>query len=351
MYNSHDRDYLVEMGRAAQSGGDMIVAGKFVESDLAIAFGEGKEKTPEFKKYFLENYKSIIPMYLSDGRPSADTLRSYCCDIDIYLKWCAKYRIDPFMATRRDIIIFRADLMEEGLKSTTIRHRLIAVHRFYYVLKDFGLVDRNPSDDIKAHREADSADITFKFFDVHELKKIIHSFDGKDDIKSLRGRAMVMLMGLEGLRTVEIHRMNAKDVNFVTRTLYIRGKGHNDSIVIRKDTAEALKEYMRVRTTAPDETPVPVFVSCANNSRGRRITRKGIRQNINEIFRSVDLYEKGHSGHTLRHTAGTLLYDATKDLNYVKTALRHKDLVMASRYSHVIRKPGDGLSNVIDLGQ
>ena len=108
---------------------------------------------------------------------------------------------------------------------------------------------------------------------------------------------------------------------------------------------------MRVRMTVPDETPVPVFVSCANNSRGRRITRKGIRQNINDIFRSVGLYEKGHSGHTLRHTAGTLLYDATKDLNYVKTALRHKDLVMASRYSHVIRKPGDGLSNVIDLGQ
>ena len=34
-----------------------------------------------------------------------------------------------------------------------------------------------------------------------------------------------MLMALEGLRTVEVHRMSVNDINWEMKTIYIHGKG------------------------------------------------------------------------------------------------------------------------------
>ena len=39
-----------------------------------------------------------------------------------------------------------------------------------------------------------------------------------------------MLMALEGLRTVEVHRMSVNDINWEMKTIHIHGKGHNDFI-------------------------------------------------------------------------------------------------------------------------
>lgn len=60
----------------------MIVDGRVVRSELAVAFGDGKETLVDFKIYFLQNYKSILPKYLSDGLPSPDTCKGYFSDID-----------------------------------------------------------------------------------------------------------------------------------------------------------------------------------------------------------------------------------------------------------------------------
>jgi integrase/recombinase XerC len=37
----------------------------------------------------------------------------------------------------------------------------------------------------------------------------------------------------------------------------------------------------------------------------------------------------------LRHTCGTLLYEQTRDIQAVKETLRHKNIEMTSKYSHV----------------
>ena len=350
MDNLGNHNSFIEMGKAAMSGGDMIVNGSFVRPELAVSFGQGKEKPENFKIYLLQNYKSILPKYLSDGLPSSDTCKGYFSDIDLFLKWCGQMRLDPYQIQRRHMIFYRAELMDSNLKTTTIKHRLTAIHRFYYVLQDFGLIMKNPVDDIRAHRNDDSDSIDTKFFTASELKKLLDNVKGSDEV-SLRLKSILMLMGLEGLRSIEVHRMNSKDVNFVTNCIFIRGKGHNDNIVIRKDTAEVLKEYMKLRMVSPKESPIPVFVSVSNRAKGFRLSRHGIRKILNDFLLQLDMYQKGHSCHKLRHTAGTLLYSATKDLNYVKKALRHKDLVMASRYSHIIDSSGQGLSRVIDLNK
>ena len=47
----------------------------------------------------------------------------------------------------------------------------------------------------------------------------------------MRDKIIIMLMALEGLRTVEVHRMSVNDINWEMKTIYIHGKGHNDFII------------------------------------------------------------------------------------------------------------------------
>lgn len=310
---------------------------------------EISDKLQEYSaEYLVANYKALLPPFLSDGLPSADTVRGYCSDIGNFLAWCGSCGLDPVAAERHHLISYRKYLMEQDLKSVTISRRLVAIRKFYDYLMEYHIVRFNPVSSVHAYRKGDSEDITFKFFTKKQLKDILDATTG-DDEKSLRNRAMVMLMGLEGLRTVEVHRLNAEDVNFVRHQLYIRGKGHNDTMVIRKDTAEALRDYMEVRNVSVSEVPVPVFTSFSNRSKGRRISRTSIRKCINGVLDGLGLHVKGHSCHTLRHTVGTLLCDATKDLNYVKKALRHRSIEMASHYSHILKDRETGLSDIIDL--
>lgn len=299
-------------------------------------------------EYLIENYKTLFPPFLSDGLPSADTVYGYSKDIDQYLAWCKENNISVVSADRRNLISYRKFLMDKNLKSTTINHKLVAIREFYSYLIEYHVLVYNPVAKVRAHQKGDSEDITFKFFDKEELKRILESTES-DDIVSLRNRAMIMLMGLEGLRVVEIYRLNAQDINFVRREVLIHGKGHNDKIIIRKDTAEALKDYMEQRYVSVTETPVPVFTALSNRWKGKRISRNGIRKCINKVFCDVGLYTKGHSCHTLRHTVGTLVCAATKDLNYVKKTLRHKSLEMASHYSHILKDRESGLSDIISL--
>lgn len=60
-----------------------------------------------------------------------------------------------------------------------------------------------------------------------------------------------------------------------------------------------------------------------------------IRDSIDKALKQLELKAPGKSCHMLRHTCGTLLYKETKDLQVVKQVLRHRNIEMTSRYSHV----------------
>lgn len=97
---------------------------------------------------------------------------------------------------------------------------------------------------------------------------------------------------------------------------------------------ELLKKYLNMRTNAGD-FPTSVFASISNNSKGHRLSRRNIRESVDEILEKLDLKAPGKFCHMLRHTCGTLLYKETKDLQVVKQVLRHRSIEMASRYSYI----------------
>ena len=73
-----------------------------------------------------------------------------------------------------------------------------------------------------------------KFLTLEQLRDLLNIIPDYDEkhIEYLRDKIIIMLMALEGLRTVEVHRMSVNDINWEMKTIYIHGKGHNDLFIL-----------------------------------------------------------------------------------------------------------------------
>ena len=304
----------------------------FLANEFNTVFGDDPKKTMS-PEYFLANYRSLLKRYISNGNPSADTKNSYESAIDQFLSWCFALNTDVFKMNEQKLLYYRSVLVNKNYKPASVKFKLSAIRRFYYVAQKYNLIQENPAINVRAQRDPDAYLPVLKYLTLDQLQKLLDTFDEEDE-ESLRTKVIVYLMAIEGLRTVEVHRMNVQDIYTDMKAIYIRGKGHNDMIYLRDDTMALLTKYLERRVNAHD-FPTPVFTSLSNNSRGHRISRQNIRESINKALKQLDYKGPGKSCHMLRHTCGTLLYNETKDLQVVKQVLRHRGIEMTSRYSHI----------------
>ena len=281
------------------------------------------------------DYKAYLPIYIAHGDPSADTIRHYTEEIDHFLTWTDDNAYSPFELTDFDARQYVRYLVEKRYSDATISLKISAVKAFYNIATMTKHAPENPFDDIKVKSPAhDDAD--FFFLTTEEVAQICEPFRNTTRTADLRNLAIIMLMAVEGLRTVEVHRMSDSDYNKRTKSLLVHGKGHDGFIYPCEDTILALRRYAISRPRpVEDSLGRPTFVSLSTSTFGERISRNGIRWAINNILTAAGKKQPNVSCHMLRHSCGTNLYAETKDLRLVQETLRHKDPAVTARYAHV----------------
>lgn len=302
----------------------------------------------------LLNYKTLLKKYLSQGEPSEDTLRSYCSAIDGYIKWCLTNKVHPLKITEYQFMYYRDFLIKMNMKKGSIKAKLNAIRQFYNIAVKLNLIKQSPAKDIGVKIHEANEVSPMKFLTLEQLKQLLNIIPPYDEqhIDYLRDRLIIMLMALEGLRTVEVHRMSVSDINWDMKTIYIHGKGHNDFIYPRKDVLLLLKKYLTERPfdfSYIDEFGEPVFTTLTNLVKGKRMDRRGIRYNVDKWLTKAGFKKAGISCHMLRHTCGTLLYKNTKDLQIVKEVLRHSNVNITSKYAHVYNNMQNRYTTEINL--
>ncbi len=302
---------------------------------------------------FILNYKKLLERYLSHGEPSEDTLRNYYSSIDNYLEWCSYNKRHPLKITEYEFTYYRDMLVRLKMKKSSIKSKLNAIKQFYNVAVKLKLIEENPAKDIgiKAYEPNDISPL--KFLKLDQLEQLLSVIPDEDQyIENIRDKAMIMLMALEGLRTVEVYRMSAADIDWQVKTIYIHGKGHNDFIYPRNDVLKYLKRYLSMRyvdKTKNDQLGEPVFTAAGNRNKGGRMDRRSVRRSVDRWLETAGFKKKGISCHMLRHTCGTLLYSTTKDLQIVKQVLRHSDINITSKYAHVFSQIDNRYTSDINL--
>ena len=152
-----------------------------------------------------------------------------------------------------------------------------------------------------------------------------------------RVKALLGLLILQGLRQIEIVRLDVSDLDFVSQYAFVQGKGKDDKEIVdlHPVTVTALKEYIKNNKIADGA----LFTSTSNNGRNQRLTTKSIRNIINPIMRRLEIDKTVHG---FRHYFTTKLIQSYKgDLLTVAQYTRHKSLEMLQVYNDTIRHKED----------
>ncbi|MEN9518875.1 MAG: hypothetical protein RLZZ381_1463 [Cyanobacteriota bacterium] len=288
-------------------------------------------------------FAEFLDIDVSAGDASADTLKTYTRQLYQFLQWCDRRQLNPVTIVKDDVKKYRHWMVkQQQYKPATIALKLAVVRRFYQAAVEKGLIAINPAAGVKPPREKFDPAEKITYLEAEEVEVLFRTVPHDGSLKSTRDRLILGIMALEGTRTVELHRADIASVVRQGKNLGVRVEGKRSIRVVplTPDLARLLVEYLHQREASKEvlKPTRPLFISTGNNSRGQRITRRGIRTIVDTYLKLADLkHTPGRtiSAHSLRHTAGTLALRSGADLRQVQDLLGHSDPRTTSIYTHI----------------
>lgn len=299
-----------------------------------------KSKFSNFSKYKdkIDNIFRNMPVFLAYGSPSDDTLKTYAYESNNWIQWCDQQEVDIFDF---ESYVYANQyvrwLVNSHYSESTICIKVASCKAFYRVAHKLKYCAFDIFHDVRVRRP-NFADSNYKYLTIEQCRQVANYLANEpyDEAITARNVTIFALMATEGLRTVEVHRMNDEDIDWDNFTIYIHGKGHSDLIYPSYDTMDLLDKYINVRGSVDKVDRVtPTFISYAWQNPGGRLSRDGIRDMIDRALIATRNKKKRMSCHMLRHSCATNLYQATKDIRLVQETLRQKNPIMTARYAHV----------------
>lgn len=283
---------------------------------------------------FIEYYKSKKPT----------TILAYTKNLKTFGAWLIENDIHH-LPERADIIAFRDYLKDTKHKATTINSYLNTIRQLTKWLTSEGVYTKNPYDNIDGAKL--SRDFRKDSLSIDQVKKVMSQFK-RDTPKSKRDYAILSLLIVGGLRTIELERALVSDLDLDKNILYILGKGKDektDYIKIPFEVRAALLDYLQTRK---DITPeAPLFTSESNNSIAHRLDKGSISRVVKTAFRNVGLDSSRLTAHSCRHTAATLNLKNGGTLEETRELLRHSSISTTMIYAHIIDREKNQSENRI----
>lgn len=252
---------------------------------------------------------------------SENTRREYRYRIQLFLKYLSTvpFTRDSFRSFKRTLEI-RNDL------SVASKSKYLAVTRvFLKELARSGVlpvdITTNTKDFKKSRRH------TRQGLNKIEINKVYSHLQALPHSKeSARIKAMYFLFVHQGLRAIEVSRLDISDINTAAATMLIRGKGADGKELVQIDpmALEALKAYI----TAANAKSGPLFSSFGNRSKDRLSTTH-IQRLFRDIFRSLGINKTLHG---TRHFFVTNLLTNGLDIRDVQKFSRHSQISTVTIY-------------------
>ena len=273
----------------------------------------------------IEKYIEKFIRYLEiEKNYSQHTILNYKLDLEDFSKFLAGLELEKveYLLLRK----YLAVLKEKNLGTRSVGRRLSAMRSFFRFLTREGYLKANPilmlsSPKLEKHLPS--------FLTEEEVSKLIESAfakNGKDEM-GLRDRALLETFYSTGMRISEVVGLSMQDLDFISGTIKVFGKGKKERIVPIGDTAvSAIRKYVEKRKKENNA----LFL----NKNGTRISTRGARNIVGKYIRLAGI-RHGVSAHTLRHSFATHLLNRGADLRTVQELLGHADLSTTQIYTHL----------------
>ena len=265
---------------------------------------------------------------------SRNTLEAYRSDLQQFGEFLERHRLDPLTVHTTDLSAFISELAtatpeRAPAAPATLQRKIACLRSFYRHLRRDGILDRDPTSELRAPRSRQRLP---KVLSRDEVGRLLQQPRGSST-GAIRDRALLETMYACGLRASEAIGLELSDMDLEAGILRARGKGSKERIVpIGTKAIESLNDYLdkaRPRLVGDRDQP-RVFV----NLRGGGLSRQGLYKIVQGHARSAGL-EQRMSPHTLRHTFATHLLAGGCDLRSLQEMLGHADIGTTQVYTHL----------------
>ncbi len=218
-----------------------------------------------------------------------------------------------------------AQSLKQYTKRTTTR-RLSCVRSFFRLLCRDGVLERNPASVVPSPRLERPLP---HFLDEGQVTRLLDA-PPTDGWQGLRDRAMLETLYSTGMRVSELVGLNLEDVDEISGTIIVRGKGKRERLCPVGNTA--LTTIQRYQAVRPKKllAPAAVFVSQKRTRLTVRQVDRLLQRYVKQIALPVQI-----SPHSLRHSFATHLLDRGADLRSVQELLGHRSLSTTQIYTHI----------------
>lgn len=238
---------------------------------------------------------------------------------------------------RNSFLAFKRCLAERTDISVSTKNKYLVTARiFLKELNRQGILPADITQNIKSFRQSRKHKKDgLTDAEVARLAEYLHALP--ETPENARLKAMIALLTLQGLRQIEVVRLDVNDLHLARGVAYVQGKGRDDkeAVSLHPETVRQLREYLASNKLADGA----LFTSNSNNSLNRRLTTRSLQRLVQAVFTELGIQK---SVHGLRHFFSTKLIRAYEgDLLQVARYTRHSSISTLQVYFDDVRAEAD----------
>ncbi|TSA85647.1 tyrosine-type recombinase/integrase [Deinococcus detaillensis] len=273
------------------------------------------------------------------GRISELTLAHYAESLRKFLAFTGPAASPQHALTQLEPEVFEVwllDLQAQGLSASSVKRHFYGVRNMMRALVWADVLKIDPSTSVRPPAESEAAHTRKSALSAATFRALLAlpaAEHPSDPTRAARDYALLLLGGQFGLRAAELVGLNLDDLDLSLSHVVVRGKGKKTrQVPLTARALEALGTWLRLRQSLVSASPA-LLLSLSHRNAGGRLTTKGARDIAGRYYLALGLPPALWGLHTLRRTAGTQLYRATRDLHVVADVLGHASVNTSAIYA------------------
>lgn len=276
--------------------------------------------------------KDFVEYLQKERKMSKNTLEAYRRDVQEFVAFeGARGMTDLPETSSTEIVAFLHNLKISGKSAATVNRKLASIRAFFNYLMQIGLVDANPTADIKSPK-IDRKEL--EFLTIEEMDKLLAMPD--DSIKGIRDRAILEVLYATGIRVSELIDANLEDLNMRMGFITCAGEQSKARIVpLGRPARAALETYIydaRKKLLKENTEEKALFV----NYYGKRITRQGLWKVLKEYGTKAGIKQQ-LTPNIIRSSFAVHMLQNGADLKSLQELMGHEDIAATQVYLSVTK--------------
>ncbi|MFO0322945.1 MAG: tyrosine-type recombinase/integrase [Bacteroidota bacterium] len=217
-------------------------------------------------------------------------------------------------------------LMDNKFTATSVNRKLSSLKTFFKFLISQKMIDFNPMLKISGPKNSKRLPV---FIEEQQMEYLFKDFAFEEGFIGMRDKLILDILYQTGLRRSELANLKEADVNILSSTLMVLGKGKKERILpISLILKRNLEAYLKVKNEL-NLNQMMLLV----NLKAKALSENDLYAIVKKYLSQITTIQK-KSPHVLRHTFATHLLNNGASILAVKNLLGHASLSATQIYTH-----------------